>query len=509
LDSQPATSRLNRWAPALVFCAAVAIYLPNLLNRWAWDDDYLVVNNPAVHTLGQAGHWFADPWSAGTTSAQGRRQNALYWRPLTQASYALDWVLSGGQPWLFHLTNDLLHGLASALVTLLVLLWGRKRGIGGRPLSAAAIGAGLLFAVHPVHSEAVNLITYRTSLLAAVGVLGGLYSHCVGTGWRSTLLAALCFALGLMSKENAIVLPGLVLLCDMALGRIGAERWRLLQRYLPLLVVAIGYLVLHRSLTGPAALDFFVGASSYEVFLTMMKVIGLDLRLIILPWPLTPFYDWSIFPVATSMIDLEVIAGALALLLLLALVALALARGWALLALTIGFFLIALVPYLHLVPFFDVAGERFLYLPSAGPCAGAGLGLGLALSRRYRPQFVAALGGLVILIFGALTIIRTPHFASTRALLLETTRRYPESFAAHYYLGRTWLEQGDPHRAAASLKRAHAIMPEIEPCTLALADALVRCGRRAEAVVVLRRALTRPGGATQLLRRRLRQLNGR
>ena len=86
---------MPRWALSLVFVAAVAIYLPNLRNGWAWDDDYLVVDNPAVHSLAGAAGWFTKPWSAGTRSRQGRRQNALYWRPLTQASYALDWVLSG------------------------------------------------------------------------------------------------------------------------------------------------------------------------------------------------------------------------------------------------------------------------------------------------------------------------------------------------------------------------------------------------------------------------------
>ena len=159
----------------LLLCAfvAFALHLPNLGHSFAWDDHYLVVHNPAVHSFEDAASWWTQPWAAGTESEQGRSQNALYWRPLTQASYALDWVLGGGSPGLVHAPNNLLHALCSALVALLAMGLGTRlpRGaLGGRSAAIAGAVAGLLFAVHAVHSEAVHLITYRTTLIASAGV---------------------------------------------------------------------------------------------------------------------------------------------------------------------------------------------------------------------------------------------------------------------------------------------------------------------------------------------------
>ena len=83
------------------------------------------------------GHWFSPYWPL----LEGEPAAGLY-RPAVILSYAVDWSISGGRPWWFHLVNTLLHGVATALVVLVALAW-------LTPLGALAVG--LVFALHPVH----------------------------------------------------------------------------------------------------------------------------------------------------------------------------------------------------------------------------------------------------------------------------------------------------------------------------------------------------------------------
>src|SRR5262249_58745524 len=92
------------------------------------------------------------------------------YRPLTSMSFFVDGTLSGMRPAWFHGVNTVLHALATLLVTLLALeLSGGRRSVGWV--------AGSLFAVHPIHVEAVAGIVGRSEILAALGALGAILSH--------------------------------------------------------------------------------------------------------------------------------------------------------------------------------------------------------------------------------------------------------------------------------------------------------------------------------------------
>jgi hypothetical protein len=111
--------------------------------------------------------------------------------------------LHGNRPWAFHLVNVLLHGGASALVAEL-----------GRRLAGWRVGlfAGLLFACHPIHSEAVAGIVGRAELVCAVGVLGAmvLFLKRPMTVPRALAIFALSL-IAMLSKEQGFLLPALLL----------------------------------------------------------------------------------------------------------------------------------------------------------------------------------------------------------------------------------------------------------------------------------------------------------
>ena len=146
--------RLERWELALALAAAVLailVALPSLSNGFAYDDHIIVRLNPRVtepHPFWwhlQHGYW-----------------PSLAYRPLTVWLFSQEWRIADGAPWVFHGTNVLLLGGVTALVYRLARAFLPR---------IPAFAAATLFAVHPVHVEAVANIVGQSELLAALGVL--------------------------------------------------------------------------------------------------------------------------------------------------------------------------------------------------------------------------------------------------------------------------------------------------------------------------------------------------
>ena len=138
-----------------VFLCAVAVYVGALQNRFAWDDTPIIVKIDLVHAWSGVWRAFAVPYWPSDWGG-------FLYRPLTVATFAIDWQLHSTL-W-FHLVNILWHGLASVLVAVIAGDWlgTREEGSGKR----AALVAGLIFAVHPVHVEAVANVVWRAELMA-------------------------------------------------------------------------------------------------------------------------------------------------------------------------------------------------------------------------------------------------------------------------------------------------------------------------------------------------------
>ena len=142
----------------VVGTAAVVVYLGALWNRFALDDNPVVLFNPLVHSPGGV-------WRAFLTSYWPPQVGGGLYRPLTIATYAIDWKI-GHVAW-FHAVNVLWHAAASVMVAVLT-----RRLSGER----AALVSGLLFAVHPVHVEAVANVVGRAELMAALFALLAVYA---------------------------------------------------------------------------------------------------------------------------------------------------------------------------------------------------------------------------------------------------------------------------------------------------------------------------------------------
>jgi tetratricopeptide (TPR) repeat protein len=193
--SGPDSEWHGRDALVVVFVAAF-VYANALANRFALDDNDVVLNNPLVHHL-------AGVWQAFAHSYWPEATGAGQYRPLTMATFAIDWVVSGGNAAWLHAANVLWHVAACLLV------W---RVLADLTSRSGALAGALVFAVHPVHVEAVSNLVGRSDVICAVFTLAALLAH-----RRRLWIAVPCYAAALFAKESGVTFIGLAVASDLLL----------------------------------------------------------------------------------------------------------------------------------------------------------------------------------------------------------------------------------------------------------------------------------------------------
>ncbi len=217
-----------------LFVLAVVTYSISWWGDFVYDDLRIIV---ADERVSEPGRW-GELWSRSHWNLE-RGNNLSNWRPLASSSYAVNWWFTPASPWSFHLINTLLHGA----VTLLVFSLSRE--VLRRTWPGAAAAA--LFAVHPVHAEAVANIIGRSELMAALFGLLAWRAHRHGR----PVWAAVWLGVGVLCKESALPLVGVMVLDD-ALGRPGSPvrpRMRV-GTWLPMMVVTAIYLAARWAVLG-------------------------------------------------------------------------------------------------------------------------------------------------------------------------------------------------------------------------------------------------------------------
>ena len=419
---------------AALFAAllAVVVYFPATGNRFALDDVQIVERNPAAHTVAAAAAAFAQPyWPPEHGVGQ--------WRPAVIGSFALDWQLSGGNTTWLHASNILLHALVTALV---VLFLARYVTVAG------ALAGGILFAVHPLHVEAVASLVGRAELLAAGGLLGALlFAHAVrrrraaqASTWLQEIGLTGCVVFALLSKESAAIAVALLWLDDRA--RPGETGRLPLRDYAAVIGVTLAWMMSRQFIDRGASFanvaPAFIGLGAVGRISTMLPVVLVVTRLMVWPWDLS--YDYR--PRVIDRLDHPTLVGVLGLLLLAALLALALLawRRHRTASLGLLIILVAWLPTSNLLfPTGIVLSERTLYLPSAGLVLLAAYGVD-AMARRRLTRAALLLPALVALPLAARTWTREDVWQSTRSLVLHGLTTQPESYSVHEAVARAlWL----------------------------------------------------------------------
>ena len=454
---------MNRWSRSgvaflIVAGLAIGCYLNTLGSPFISDDYRDIVYNPIIRGEGHLPEIF-------TTSFLSKGEERGLYRPITGLTYWIGLRLFGPNPFGFHLENLLWH-TATALLVLVLLrgLWPAE------PLMA--FGAAALFAVHPVHTEAVSWVSGRSEVLAAFWGLLAFWAHRRGEReganaslWRVTALAAWVVALG--AKEMAATVPLLLLMTDALLA--SPSGWwrpgRLATRYGPFAAAAVAYVAIRMSVLEQLvpSRDFFpfqdapLSVRGANILKLAAAYVG---RLI---FPVNMKADWVVHP-ARGFTDGPLPLLALALLVALFVLAWAVRRTAQPVAWGILWSGLALLPVNTLLPMGWRAAERFLYFSSVGACVA----LAWVMTRRMKPlkeaspqahskPLACALGCAVLVLFTANTIDRNRDWSDGVVLLEKTVERSPANARAIGQLGYTLLRKGRPTEGEALLKRAVAI----------------------------------------------------
>jgi Flp pilus assembly protein TadD len=376
-----------------VAIAALLPFLYTLGSAPVLDDGWAVLDNPLVQGgLRNAGRILVSPYGyAGGATQAGP------FRPLTTLSFAASYALHGRAPLGYHAVNLGLHAFAA----LLVLALARRLADRVAPEQAphVALLAGMLFAVHPAHVEAIAPIVGRSELLAACGALGALLLA-LGPPRPLRLLGATALLAGaVLAKEGAVVTPLLYAIVSAAVpaaaglearpgpstpaGRRALGRLALVAGTLAL--AALPYLALRGfSVAAPPAARWFSGVPAATVALSASRVLAEYLRLLAFPLFLGTDFAYAARIPRIAAPDAAFAAGTATWVLTLALAA----RLWRRAPLPSAGLLwtfAALLPVLHLVPIGVLMAERLAYLPSAGFCIAAGAALAALLPARPAP----------------------------------------------------------------------------------------------------------------------------
>lgn len=430
----PATPPSYLWL-GLVLLAA---WLPALAAVFQFDDYRVIVGDPAARSLTV----WADELGTGL-------------RPLLKLSYLLSWTLGDGAPWAFAAFNLLLHALASTLVWRLGERLFALAGVEAGLRAPAALIAALLFALHPLQTEAVSYLSGRSSSLSGLLALATVAAYDRqlrggARGWAPALWLA-----ALLSKETAVVVPFALLAWD-ALARPDdplRQRMARLWPY-PLLLIAVLFAMADSRYAG-----FF--ATSLE---TRAPLDNLRQQLPALVWLLRGallLRAANIDPElpGAGTIDAGLLAAAACLIGLLA-VALGL-RRWRWPAFCAAWALIFLLPTNSLLARLDLVNDRQLYLPMAA--LAWTLGWTLAWLARRQPQTGRAVAALLLATLAGLTALRNLDYRSETALWAATLEQSPGKARVLSNHGVALWQSGREAEAASAFRTALALDPAYLP----------------------------------------------
>src|SRR2546426_7977564 len=507
----------RRWLVALFFfLLAIPLYGNTLWNGYAVDDALFITDN-AYTKSGIRGI----PDIFGHDSFQGffLEQKSLVsggrYRPLSIATFALEYQVAGLAPALGHVINLLLYGLSGALLYLLLIRFFQPDA---RTLwwTAPPFLITLLFMTHPVHTEVVANVKGRDEIMALLFGLAAFHaflSYCERPGGRGIPhLAAggLFILLGLLSKETLIPFLAVIPLGIWFFRRVDSRR---LGAVFGALVLPFAiYFVVRGMFAGPMKIvrtsdllnDPFALASMQERVATIFKTLGIYLRLFFFPHPLSSDYYYNQVPLTHFGDPSSFFPAVLALGLAVFAVAGIRTRN----PIAFGLLLFAITFSIVSNLFFSIGttlADRFLYIPSLGLAISVVFAL-RTLSEKLMgkpgPRAAAVFLILASAAFSAKTVVRNAAWKDNYTLFSTDVKVSPHSAKIQAALGSTLEEMAgnekDPaaHRrlldgAEWHFKRAVAIYPGHSLAWFGLGNLLSKQGKEkaAEAVECYRRVV--------------------
>ena len=446
----------RNWLPALLlFIISIGLYAYSTTFEYVLDDQIVLTNNAYTK---QGVNGIKDILTKESMSGRfGGQKNLIVgarYRPLSLVTFALEYQFVGLNPFVSHLINVLLYGLLAVLLyRVLCLCFPTEE----QWYFSIAFLTSLLFVVHPLHTEVVANVKGRDEIMTLLGALAALYyaiRYVDCSKWIYLFLSGIVFFLALLSKENALTFLAIVPLTlyffkNASLKQMGIT-------LLPLVIASIAYLVIRYQVIGyflsPDGKEItdimnnpFYGLGASEKMATVFYTLGLYLKLLFFPHPLTHDY----YPYQIPIIGWGDMRAIIPLLLHIGLGVIALLglKKKSILSYGILFYL-ATLSIVSNVPFTvgTFMNERFIFIPSIGFCLIIVWLLKDQLAKWMNGQKIASTIGMGILALMTLgfswkTLDRVPDWKNRLSLNISGASASPNSARANCFLGTAIFEE--------------------------------------------------------------------
>ena len=481
---------------------ALALFANTLSGDFVFDDTAIIRDNPTIRSMADPFRFFHLSYWEHTG-----RNSGLY-RPVTMLSYALNYAAGGLRPAGYHAVNMLLHALNSFLVTVLVLHLSRS--------AAAGCIAGVFFAVHPIHAEAVANVVGRAELLAACFVLLALllYVAAVGSvggkrGRRLVWLSSVSYGISLLCKENAITFLALPVIYDTVFRSKGSSIPGVLRSRMKLYAGFVGVSVLYLVLRGAAVGSIFlrdipsvdnplVDASVVQRLLTPFAVAGRYATLMFWPVNLSADYGLNAFPVVGSVVDGRFVVGFLFGCLVIAGLVYSFPRSKPVVFLLLFGLCTYSVASNTVVLIGTIVAERLFYLVSVGFCGLGALAVVYASDRfassPSRTRILMVVITVVLTVpLAALTHMRNADWGSALSLFTTDVKRFPESAKLNFNAGLVLLKAEKAKQSIPYFEACIRVQPSSERGLIHLGKAYGALGEDETRRTIYRQAVQRFG----------------
>ncbi len=444
----------------LIGIATFSVYLNAVGNEFVFDDHLMITNRPVIQSLSNLSYILKD------------------YRPFRGLIQMLEFQCFGLNPVGYHLVNISLHIFTSLTVFAVIKRLTGQLGLG--------FLTAIIFALHPIQTDAVTYISGLRDVLAGFFYLLGFWLFLI---YRRTekvkflLMALGAYGLGVLSKEVAITLVAMFLLYDVfsnlsAWTEAGMEKRGNLYRAVVQTFVRYRYFYLSVTALGFAVAYYYIvlmhasgrifgtrigwwGGSVLLNYLTASKVMMYYLKQLLFPIHLSEDY-MGIGIVAKSPFQASAILSFIGVCVYLFLaVRLYVQRSF--IGFALFWFFIGLTPVLQFIPHHELMSEHYLYIPSVGFAFFLALTINDLYKRCYSEtarKLMYCGAALVLILYAARTIVRNRDWSNDLSLVTKHLTLFPNAPRANLELGYLYLRMNLLEAAEETLKRSLAQSPD-------------------------------------------------
>ena len=424
----------------IIVVVSFLVYFNALFNGFAYDDQYQILGNRWITNVKHIPEiFFRDAWNFENLSSG-------YYRPLMHILYMGDYFIFGLAPWGFHLVNVTVHAAVSVLVFLILLKLLEQSQPSKHASNLPSLLAAILFATHPVHTEAVTWIAGIPDVAFTFFYLLSFYLYIRSDGGFKKshyILSAISFLAAALFKETGLTLPFILMGYEYAFRRETSLLLKL-KKYLPYLLVASIYLIMrYVALGGIVTVRTRAGLSSFVI--NTFPLFFRYVEKMLFPANLTIWH--TVHPITSIYSTRWILSLVVAVAFLFVLLVTIKRNKTIFLALL--FVLVPLMPALYASGvLWQPFSERYLYLPSFGLAVLGGVILVWAENKKPKMFICAALVSVFIITLYSLgTFNRNTIWKDDYTLWSDAVKKAPDECIPNIGLGEALFDRGETNKA--------------------------------------------------------------